>query len=278
MMIFFLLIIVILLSLIQFNIAILNSKLPNQQVLHSQNFKKNKSPTITVNTASTETIFSLFQQSAKIEEKTLSLKSFKLAVFGLFLTVSSLTIFNVLTSSIVKGSIHNGIKDHVNELLIFDLRNGYSVTEVIKTLDSWGSSGRIKYLIIEAIDCIFYHSGYRALFVVLVNNLLQIFTNIFPKFTSFKWLGLLPIGLSYLDFIEDFCQVFFTSFYQIVTKSAKTSSIFTTAVQLGSFFNQFKWLTVKTASTLIFLILISIITNICCTNLMTKVEAMKIVK
>jgi hypothetical protein len=84
--------------------------------------------------------------------------------------VSSLTTFNLLTSAIDNGSLASGFKGDIHELLIFDLRNGYTPTEVLKTLQAWGTRGRIKYLIIELIDCTFYHSGYRALFVVIINR------------------------------------------------------------------------------------------------------------
>lgn len=213
-----------------------------------------KSSTIRTTDDKNDDLLSLFKQSTKLEENTLNINSWKLAAVAFIVTALSLTSFNVLTSGIVNGAVSSGYTGDIDKLLIFDLRFGYKPEDVITTLKDWGSQGRIKYLIIEFIDCVFYHAGYRALFVVIINNLLKAFTNTFPNFIKLKVLGLIPVGLAILDFTEDFFQVLFTGSYELFSKSIETSPYFPVLINLGSFVNQVKWLTVRGASISILLI------------------------
>jgi hypothetical protein len=114
-------------------------------------------------------------------------------------------------------------------------------------MNAWGHTGRLKYLIIEAIDLIFYHNAYRLAFLVIINRLMDAFINEFPKYSWLVWLGLVPVILSRIDVLEDAFQVLITLFSDADPNFFSTS-YFAPMVRISSVINQTKWIVVRTGS------------------------------
>ena len=148
----------------------------------------------------------------------------------------------ILSEMIIKESIRNGFLGSVNDLQILDLRNGYTPKEVANLLKTWGFAGRLFYLIIEAIDMVFYHAGYRTLFLILSNNLAAYCIKYFPSVSFIKWFGVFPILLSRIDLFEDCAQV------SCVVLFDKFSDIWDLVVQCSSLINRTKWFAVRVGS------------------------------
>lgn len=55
-------------------------------------------------------------------------------------------------------------------LELLDIRSGYSPAEVAATMAAWGPRGRALYLLVEAVDVVFYCTAYRGLLLVLSNR------------------------------------------------------------------------------------------------------------
>jgi hypothetical protein len=111
---------------------------------------------------------------------------------------------------------------------------------------------------LNTINIYIYIDSIVYLLINIIKRLMDAFINVYPKLKKMKLLGLVPVVLALLDFTEDFFQILFTSVYQLFSSSIDSSTIlFTILVNLGSFFNQIKWLTVRSASLLTILILLS---------------------
>jgi hypothetical protein len=76
-------------------------------------------------------------QSTKLDIAALRLKSVNLLLIGLVLTVSSLFVFNLVSSTFNDVAIQNNYNGKIDDLLILDLRNGYSVSAVNRVLSDW---------------------------------------------------------------------------------------------------------------------------------------------
>lgn len=180
-------------------------------------------------------------QSSKLEPKSLELTSTSVMVAGFISAALSLFTFNLLTDKINQGAIAQGFKGDVKDLLIFDLRNGYTNDCAANLLKSWTPSGRMLYLLIESIDVTFYHCGYRAAFLILFNKITHSLASTrFPYTRHVKKLGYLAIILSVLDMVEDIFQVLTTIIYHVDASNAG-SYVFNTVVRCASAMNQIKW-------------------------------------
>jgi len=175
------------------------------------------------------------------------------ALLGMLLAASSLFIFDLITKRMY---------DNNPSLLIFDLRNGYTSSEVAKTLSAWGHQGRLLYVLIEAIDVTFYCRGYRALFLVVCNRVMDYFCSLFlankkHKYANnLRYFALFPIILSFVDHMEDFFQVAMTLSFDMCKSESAQSKLTETMwwpalVQCASFVNKFKWGLVRGGSSLL---------------------------
>lgn len=189
--------------------------------------------------------FDDFLQAAKFERKTLEVKSIKIAAVSFIITALSLVSFQVISQQIVSSASTNGFTGNPGDLLIFDLRNGYTTIDATNLLGHWGRTGRLLYLAIEAIDVTLYHTGYRTLFLVVLNNLTTEFVMRFPKLAWFRWAALFPIFLSLVDFFEDMGQIAMTILYQLTDGSVATSFMWPYLVKMSSLINVEKWKTVQ---------------------------------
>lgn len=193
--------------------------------------------------SSSSSLISDLRQSAKLESASLQLTSATLCLAGFVSAAVSLFTFNLLTESINSGALAAGYKGSFDDLLIFDLRNGYSQDSVIRTLQSWQHGGRLKYLLIEAIDVTFYHSGYRAAFLVMYNKMTSALgntTTFKPYAANISKLAYFPIILALLDFLEDLFQVAMTLLYDF-NSDVGSSALFQAVAFCASSMNQIKW-------------------------------------
>jgi len=184
------------------------------------------------------------RQSSKLEPKSLELTSNTLMLVGFVAAASSLFAFNLITEQIKQNSLALGFKGSLDEVLIFDLRNGYTVDEVRRTLSAWGHGGRWLYILVELIDVSVYHQGYRILFLVLYNKITKALCNL-PTLgektrSTLVKLGYFPIILALLDMTEDFFQVAMTIFFDFDPSKA-SSGLFKALVYCASTMNQIKW-------------------------------------
>ena len=180
----------------------------------------------------------LMRQSMIIDDKVLEITSYNFMVIGIVMTIVSLLIFQQLTNLI------DALASPLVNNIIFDKRYGYTTNEVIQTLQSWGSRGRIYYLIIEFWDMTFYFSSYRAAFIVIINRICNsiITNNKYLTETNKKYLkrfGHFPQILVLIDTMEDIFQIAITLIYHF--DLSISPSYFSALVFSGSIFNQIKW-------------------------------------
>lgn len=194
-------------------------------------------------------------QSNRFSSETLKLKDFRTALISLAGAVLALKLFNILISRINDFSTLNNFQGHKDLIGILDLRNGYSAEEVIETFNFWGADGIYHYLAIELIDVTIYFSAYRTLFVIVLNHLYSHLITFYPSLSFMKWLALGPTLLSWIDLLEDTCQVLVCLSY-LHAKSVTSQIWWTNLIYLSSSINQIKWMTVKMALSLFVLSLI----------------------
>lgn len=166
------------------------------------------------------------------------------------------------TFMFIEQKIHDNSStpDSGTSLQIFDLRNGYSPTEVHSTLRAWGSQGRMLYLLIELVDCTIYHFAYRGVFLVLLNQM--------SDQIVMRWEGIasltsgaanIPFFLAWVDLFEDIGQVnslfgrsvmlsnrttraFSMQVTMVVTMPSTASApLWSLLVKITSSINVFKW-------------------------------------
>lgn len=180
----------------------------------------------------------LVKQSKIIDDKVLEITSYNFMVIGIVMTIVSLLIFQQLTNLI------DALASPLVNNIIFDKRYGYTTNEVIQTLQSWGSRGRIYYLIIEFWDMTFYFSSYCAAFIVIINRTCNSImkNNNYLTETNKKYLkrfGHFPQILVLVDTMEDIFQIAITLIYHF--DISISPSYFSALVFSGSVFNQIKW-------------------------------------
>jgi len=180
----------------------------------------------------------LMKQSKIIDDKVLEITSYNFMAIGIVMTIVSLLIFQQLTNLI------DALASPLVNNIIFDRRYGYTTNEVIQTLQSWGSRGRIYYLIIEFWDMTFYFSSYCAASIVIINRTCNsiIKNNSFLTETNKKYLkrfGHFPQILVLIDTMEDIFQIAITLIYHF--DLSISPSYFSALVFSGSVFNQIKW-------------------------------------
>ncbi len=90
---------------------------------------------------------SLLWQSTRLERTTLNVNSWPLFGIATAATVASLAAFNALATQIVAASVAAGYSGAPGDLLILDLRFGYSPETVTTLLQAWGPTGRHLYLV-----------------------------------------------------------------------------------------------------------------------------------
>lgn len=192
------------------------------------------------------------RQSAKLEPASLQLTSTSLMLVGFVSAAVSLFTFNLLTERINSGAVSKGFKGDVQQLLIFDLRNGYSASEVEKTLTAWGRGGRWAYLLIELIDVTFYHSGYRLAFLVLYNKITQALGKLVGENigSAIVKLGYFPILIAVLDMTEDAFQVAMTLLFDLASAEGARGGLFNALAFCASTMNQIKWKAVSVGAPL----------------------------
>ena len=201
----------------------------------------------------------LIKQSKVINDKVLTITSYNFMALGLVMTIISLIIFQQLTDLI------NALASPNTNNTIFDRRYGYTTSEVIETLQSWGSRGRIYYLLIEFWDMTFYFSSYCAAFIVIINRTTNdiIKNNTLSDSHAYylKKFGHFPQILVLIDTIEDIFQIIMTLLYHY--NISISPSLFSAIVFSGSIFNRIKWNLVPIGmSTLLILIIWMIFSNI----------------
>jgi hypothetical protein len=180
----------------------------------------------------------LIKQSKIIDDKVLEITSYNFMVIGIVMKIVSLLIFQQLTNLI------DALASPLVNNIIFDKRYGYTTNEVLQTLQSWGSRGRIYYLIIEFWDMTFYFSSYCAAFIVIINRTCNriIKNNNYLTETNKKYLkrfGHFPQILVLVDTMEDIFQIAITLIYHF--DISISPSYFSALVFIGSVFNQIKW-------------------------------------
>jgi hypothetical protein len=89
---------------------------------------------------------------------------------------------------------------------IFDARIGYTPAEAAGTLSTWGTIGRLLYLVIEGIDTFAFIGLFRALQIRVYRTYLG----------GMDWVNLLPIFslTAYSDLLENAGQVLMTMLYE----------------------------------------------------------------
>ena len=134
------------------------------------------------------------------------------------------------------------------DLLILDLRNGYTADEVSRVLGAWGPHGRLNYLAIEAIDVLFYHFGYRGVGLVLANRGVRACMARWPALlAAAPALAALPIVLAWLDFGEDVLQVAAVGAYEAGAAAAAPQA-WAALIATASAANVTKWAFCRLAS------------------------------
>lgn len=147
------------------------------------------------------------RSSALLIPDTFRVTSWKVFTGCILLAAFSLASFRSLASMIEASAIREGYQGLPDDLLFLDLRFGYSPDEAWTLLRNWGSAGRQQYVIVEIIDCLLYHPGYRGAGLVLINRLQAAFGKRWPGLRQTRSLAAIPFIVSTLDFWEDMGQV-----------------------------------------------------------------------
>ena len=82
---------------------------------------------------------------------------------------SQLLSFKFLAIGMEAAAAWHGFMGSPAQLLFLDLRFGYSPNEAWLLVEEWAPEGRHLYLMVEAIDCLLYHIGYRGACLVVIN-------------------------------------------------------------------------------------------------------------
>lgn len=216
----------------------------------------------------TQTFIGDLQESSNITSPVLNkIKGWGFAGACFTSAAVSLVSFNIICDSINAGSIAAGYNSlqTASDLLILDLRNGYSAETVSHLFNAWGKDGIVKYLIIELIDVTLYHYGYRGLFVVLFNRLGDALASkhvcgsaaedLFVLLSS--KLSLCPVIVAGTDFFEDLAQVSVALSFLALTMGNGSASLqlvepfpewWVALVSIASWLNVTKWLMVRIGS------------------------------
>ena len=147
------------------------------------------------------------RSSALLIPDTYRVISWKVFAGCVLLAAFSLASFRSLASMIEASAIQEGYQGLPDDLLFLDLRFGYSPDEAWSLLRNWGSAGRQQYVVVEIIDCLLYHPGYRGAGLVLINRLQAGFGKRWPGLRQTRYLAAIPFLVSTLDFWEDMGQV-----------------------------------------------------------------------
>jgi hypothetical protein len=201
-------------------------------------------------------ILEQLRNTSALSSEALEVRSPTVFFLAIALTATCLGTFQAICKSIIDDAVRFGFVGDESRLQILDLRFGYSPRTVSTLLSSWGHSGRMKYLVIEAIDTLFYCPGYRAAFVVLLNFILGRFVENYPSFVSLRWSALLPVVLANIDFWEDAGQITLTVLYDRLGPQISDTLQWRVLVNLSSIVNRIKWLTVRTGMTAVLVIVV----------------------
>ena len=147
------------------------------------------------------------RRSASLSSGSYSVTSWRVFAIGALLAVASLLMFQSLANGMAAAAVQQAFMGSSAELLFLDLRFGYTPEEAWTVLERWGPHGRQLYLGVEAIDCLLYHTGYRAAGLVMINRLEAEFGRRWPSLHGTKHLAAIPFLLATLDFSEDMGQV-----------------------------------------------------------------------
>ena len=147
-----------------------------------------------------------FRGSVSLSSDSYHVTCWRILVGCAVLAAISLVSFNLLANCIEAVAIGHGFRGSSAEL-VFDLRFCYTPDEAWSLLERWAPEGRQQYLMVETIDCLFYHTGYRGAGLVMINRLEADFCNRWPILHQARHLAALPFPVASLDFFEDLSQV-----------------------------------------------------------------------
>lgn len=196
------------------------------------------------------------QISEQINEQIFAVSSYKIftAAFVLSMvclsTFAAIQQFVIIPSAISNGYIFKDASSQTSDLQILDIRNGYTIQEVVRLLTVWGDKGRLGYVILEMIDMIVFPVAYRLAALVLLNNMVKSATLSFPTWSRYlKFLPAIPLYISKIDFIENFLHFVIIFGYQVDHSQGEQFFLqlnwWRKIIKISSVVNTVKWLVVK---------------------------------
>jgi hypothetical protein len=99
------------------------------------------------------------------------IRSWRLLTVCVMLDICCFGMFQFLQDQIVQAATANGYKGSPKDLLVFDLRVGYTPSEARQLLSHWGRRGAGLYVICEAIDYLLHMPCLCCGLLVLMNQL-----------------------------------------------------------------------------------------------------------
>lgn len=99
------------------------------------------------------------------------INSWKLLAAAAIAYATCVALLNYLQLQMHKAAVYNGFKGTQADLLVFDLRMGYTPDQARHIITSWGPLGCKLYVVTEVLDYIWLMPGYGTALIVLMNRL-----------------------------------------------------------------------------------------------------------
>ncbi|KAF6257875.1 hypothetical protein COO60DRAFT_1521625 [Scenedesmus sp. NREL 46B-D3] len=167
------------------------------------------------------------------------IRSWRLLAVCLVLDICCFGMFKLLQDQILAAARANGYGGTAKDLLVLDLRVGYSPDEARQLFSHWGTTGAALFVVCEAVDYVLHMPCFGCVLLVLMNRLGPMAarkTGLTVLRKSYMWV-LLAVAL---DVAENALQLVLVLAY-LQRPETSLASWWEAAATAGSAVNTAKW-------------------------------------
>jgi hypothetical protein len=167
------------------------------------------------------------------------IRSWRLLAVCVVLDICCFGMFKFLQDQMLEAARKAGYKGAAEDLLVFDLRVGYTPSEARQLLSDWGTAGAGMYIVCEAVDYLLHMPCFGCVLLVLMNRLGPMAarkTGLAVLRKSYLWV-LLALAL---DVLENALQLLLVLAF-LQQPKLTSSSWWEAAALAGSAVNVAKW-------------------------------------
>lgn len=167
------------------------------------------------------------------------IRSWKLLAVCLVLDICFFGVFHFLQEQMLQAARANGYKGTAKDLLVLDLRMGYTPNEARQLLSNWGNTGAWWFVVCEVVDYLLHMPCFGCVLLVLMNRMGPMAarkTGLPVLRKSYLWV-LLVVGL---DVAEDALQLLLVLAY-MQQPQLTSAAWWEAAAVAGSTVNMAKW-------------------------------------